>query len=266
MAIGFFDFHSQSLRRCVTFRVILPNDVPDELKQQNPHFQRPMKTLMLLHGYSGSCSDWVNGSLIAELSNKYHLAVICPAGENSFYLDGKEAGRKYGTYVGEELIQYARKTFGLSDRMEDTYVGGLSMGGFGAIHTGLLYNHTFSKVFALSSALIVHNVEKITPGFEDPAANYDYYKMVFGEPSELSDSVNNPEELIRRIQKEGDRMPAIYMACGTQDFLIQENHLFRDFLTERGVEFTYHESSGEHDWVFWNQYLEPAVKWLLECE
>lgn len=265
MAVGIFDFFSGCLRRGVTFRIILPNDVPDVWKEANPHLQRPMKTLVLLHGYSGSCADWINSSLIVDLANKYNLAVICPAGENSFYLDGRETGRKYGTYVGEELIQYARKTFGLSEKAEDTFIGGLSMGGFGAIHTGLQFNHTFSRIFALSSALIIHNVEKMTPGTEDAVANYDYYRLMFGEPSELSTSINNPEELVRRILKAGDRIPDIYMACGTEDFLLEENHIFRDFLLEQGVKVEYHESSGNHDFVFWNQYLEPAISWMLEC-
>lgn len=266
MALGTFDFFSDCLRRCVTFRIILPNDVPEIWKAGNPHLQRQMKTLVLLHGYSGSCSDWVNSSLIVDLANKYNLAVICPAGENGFYLDGKETGRKYAAYVGEELIQYARKTFGLSEKAEDTFIGGLSMGGFGAIHTGLQFNHTFSRIFALSSALIVHNVEKMTPGTDDGIANYDYYKLMFGEPSELHSSVNNPEELVRRHLKAGDTIPDIYMACGTEDFLLEENHIFRDFLLQNGVRLTYHESSGVHDFVFWNQYLEPAIQWLLNGE
>ncbi len=265
MALGTFDFFSDCLRRCVTFRIILPNDVPGIWTEGNAHFQRPMKTLMLLHGYSGSCSDWINSSQIVDLANKYNLAVICPAGENGFYLDGKETGRKYGTYVGEELLQYARKTFGLSDKAEDTFIGGLSMGGFGAIHTGLQFNRNYSKIFALSSALIVHNVEKMEPGCDDGIANYDYYKLMFGEPSELASSVNNPEELVRRLLKEGGRIPGIYMACGTEDFLLNENHIFRDFLQEQGVELSYHESCGIHDFVFWNQYLEPAVVWMLGC-
>ena len=45
----------------------------------------------LLHGFSGSTQDWLTGSLIQELALKYNLAVVMPAGENSFYLNGKGA-------------------------------------------------------------------------------------------------------------------------------------------------------------------------------
>ena len=54
------------------------------------------------------------------------------------------------------------------------------------------------------------------------------------------------------------------MACGTEDGLLENNRELRDFLQEKGVEHVYHESPGIHNWVFWNQYLEPAIQWMLE--
>lgn len=58
-------------------------------------------------------------------------------------------------------------------------------------------------------------------------------------------------------------MPGIYMACGTEDFLLKANRTFAEFLRERKVDFVYHESTGIHDFRFWNQYLEPAIRWLV---
>ena len=60
--------------------------------------------------------------------------------------------------MGKELIAYLQKTFGIAMKAEDTFIGGLSMGGFGALHTGFLYPENYSKIAALSSALIVHEV------------------------------------------------------------------------------------------------------------
>lgn len=264
MATGRFEFHSASLERFVDFRIILPNDIPEEWTKMNPHFQRGMKTLLLLHGYSGCNSDWLLNSQLGNLANKYNLAIICPAGENSFYLDGPQTGRKFCTYVGQELMDYARKTFGLSEKREDTLVGGLSMGGFGALHTGLRFPETFSGIFALSSALIMHEVSQMKPGSHNGVANYEYYRLVFGEPEELLQSENNPEELVRRIQAAGKEMPKLFMACGTEDFLLKENRQFHEFLEKQAVQVEYRESKGVHDFVFWNEYLEPAVEWLLK--
>ena len=263
MASARIDFCSDCLRRMVTFQMVIPNDLPKMWTEGNPHYQRPMKTLFLLHGYTGSAADWIYGSRIQELAGNYNLAVVCPAGENSFYLDGPETGRRYASYVGEELVQYVRNTFGLAGKMEDTYIGGLSMGGFGAIHTALQFNHNFVKAFGLSSALIVHDIEHMQPGGGNPVANYEYYRLAFGDLDQLPGSINNPEELIRRHQEKGERIPAIFMACGTEDGLLENNRSFRDFLKEKGVEHVYHESAGIHNWDFWNQYLEPALQWML---
>lgn len=183
MALFSVDFYSKSLFRPVNFKLFVPNDVPPEMKMGNTNYERPTKILALLHGYNGGNLDWALYSNASEISSKYNLAVILPSGENSFYLDSEVTGHKYATFVGQELIDYVRNTFHLSSRKEDTFVGGLSMGGFGAIHTALQFPDTFEKAFSLSGALIVHNVEKMAPGFKDMMANYDYYKSVFGDPA-----------------------------------------------------------------------------------
>ena len=264
MATARVEFHSEALCRIVPFQIILPNDLPEMMRAENPHYGRPAKTLFLLHGYTGGCGDWLCGSRIQELSAEYNLAVVCPSGENSFYLDGPETGRAYGTHIGKELVAYVRDTFGLSTRREDTLIGGFSMGGFGALHTALAYPHTFSKAFAFSSALIMHEVAEMKPGHGNPVANYEYYRMVFGAPEALLKNANNPEEQIRRLQKEGEPLPELFMACGTEDFLLGENRSFHRFLEEQDVNHEYTESPGEHNWTFWNQYVEPAIRWMLD--
>lgn len=266
MAIGKFEFHSEALCGLTTFLVILPNDTPQIIREGNANYNRPAKTLFLLHGYTGSCSDWLYASLIQELAGKYNLAVVCPFAGNSFYLDGPETGRKYATYVGSELVAYVRDTFGIASCRADTMIGGLSMGGFGSIHTGLAYPHTFAKLFAFSSALILREVAGMKPGYSNPAANYEYYRMVFGAPERLLESENNPEEQIRRLVKMGEEIPEIFMACGTEDPLLGENRRFHQFIEEQGIRNEYFEGQGKHDWYFWNQCLEPAIQWMLkEC-
>ena len=203
---------------------------------------------------------------MAQYALQYNIMFIFPDGENSFYLDQAGAGKKYCQYVGEELPAYVRKLFGLSDRREDTWIGGYSMGGYGALHTALAYPETFSKALALSSALIQHSVEKMTPGFVDVVADYDYYAATFGDPQKLADSPNNPEYLIKQLQAAGKALPDIYLAIGTEDFLYEENQLFRRFLTERKVPFTYEEGPGAHDFVFWDAYCRRALEWALKEE
>ena len=261
MAIANIEFYSDCLKRNVTFKALLPTDTDGK---DNPHYSRPMKTLVLLHGYCGMCADWIWNSQIMDISNRYNLCVLLPSGENSFYLDGKETGRKYGTFVGEELLAFARKTFGISQKREDTFVGGFSMGGFGAIHLGLQFNHNFGKLFGFSAAMLVYGIKDMKPGTDNGVANYDYYKLMFGDLDKLEESENNPEVLVRKIRENQDDMPGIYLACGTEDFLIHSNQRFADFLTGQQVAYTFEKGPGYHNYDFWNRYLEPAVKCLLE--
>ena len=255
--------YSLALSRFITFHVILPDDAPPDMIAGNENYTRGTKTLYLLHGFSGNTTDWLYGSSIQELSLKYNLAVVLPSGENSFYLNGKGVGRAYETFTGVELPEYCSKTFGLSDRKEDNFIGGLSMGGFGAIHTALKYPERFGKMFGLSSAMLQNDIKGMKPGEKNEIADYDYYYQVFGDLDQLETSENNPEYLIREKRRKGESVQPIFMACGIEDFIVKENREFRDFLHSQNVDVVYYESKGIHDWTFWNQYLEPAIRWGL---
>lgn len=263
MALLHVTYFSQALAGQSEFYLALPNDVPPFMAAENPRYQRDMKTLVLLHGYSGGAADWVTGSSVQNLALQYNMALIMPNGRNSFYLDREATGEQYATFVGEELPGYVRKTFGLSAKREDTFIGGYSMGGFGALHTGLAYSHNYSKIAALSSALIIHQLKELSPEAAAPMANYAYYAQTFGDLKTAEERECNPEVLIRGKLERGEPLPGIFLACGTEDMLVETNRAFRDFLRENGVSAEYHESAGMHDWKFWNQYLEPAIRWML---
>ena len=242
MAYITMKYNSKALNRSVTFEMLLPDSD-----------KRPAKTLFLLHGYTMSGFNWLPGGL----AQKYGFAVVIPSGENSFWLDWRSTGHKYCTFAGKELPDLVQRTFGLANSAENTYIMGFSMGGFGALHTALTYPARFGKAAALSSALIVHEVAGMQPGSSNGHANYEYYRECFGEPSEVLTSDANPETLVDRLLKEGVKLPEIYMSCGTEDFLLENNREFHRFLTDRGVSHVYYESPGNHDFTFWNEY---AVK------
>lgn len=263
MSLVHVDFFSQSLARITNFYAVIPDDLPEVMKELNPHFKRPTRTLILLHGFSGSSSDWITGSPIRELSGKYNLAVVMPDGANSFYLDTERTGGAYGNYVGKELLDYARRLFSLSDKREDTYIGGYSMGGFGAVRNGLKYAEQYSKVIGLSNALIVSELKDMQEGVDNGMANYAYYKDTFGNLEEAENTDKNPEFLLKKRLEERKMIPEFFLACGTEDFLLEPNRKFINFMRQNGVEPVYLEDHGAHDWNFWNRCLEPALQWLV---
>lgn len=255
-------YFSGCLKRRNTFGLYLPNDFQNDSpweQQDRDGAPRRMKTLFLLHGYSSNAWNWVPEQLCRE----YGIAVVTPEGENGFWLDGLSTGHKYCTMLGEEMISYLRSTFGLAKSREDTCLLGFSMGGFGALHTGLAYPEVFGRIGAMSSALIVHEVAGMTPGSGNGIANYEYYRECFGEPSAVLESTANPEFLADRLLAEGRRLPEIYMCCGTEDFLLENNRQFHRFLESRSIPHEYRESPGTHDMPFWNEYTEKIIRWMF---
>ena len=119
-------FFSHSLNRHTSFKMYIPDD---KRNYGGVYDKQNMKTLFILHGYTQDGNNWIP----EYISEKYNFAVVIPHGENSFWLDGLSTGHKYCTYVGEELIDYIRNTFGLAQTAEDTAIMGYSMGGFGAV-------------------------------------------------------------------------------------------------------------------------------------
>lgn len=256
MAYYHIRFFSNSLKRNTSFEMFLPNDVREDIPHEDTVYsKRKMKTLFLLHGYTGCAENWVP----EYLAQKYNFAVIMPNGENAFWLDGISTGRQFCTFVGVELVDYIRKTFGLAMDADETYIMGMSMGGFGALHTALYYPEKFGKLAALSSALIVHEIAHMKEGGGNPVANYAYYHECFGDLETVEKSDNNPEILVKKLKDEGKKIPEIYMSCGTEDFLLENNRAFHAFLENIGVEHLYLESSGSHDMTFWSEY---AVKFV----
>ncbi len=261
MAVMNITFGSVCLYRFVDFTAIVPIEMASISGVQ---IEKPdkFKTLYLLHGLGGNHRDWLQASRIREIAEKYNLAVILPSGENSFYVDGSTIGSKYGSFVGKELVDFTRKLFPLSDKKEDTYIGGLSMGGFGAVHTALMYPDTFSKAFAFSSAFVTDRISKLKPGEADDILDFESYTKIFGNLAQLENSPHNPKELIRKVKSNKVTIPELFLACGTEDFLISENREFKKYLDSQHIPVCYIEDEGDHNFDFWNRYLEPAVQWL----
>ena len=260
MAYLHVEYFSNALHRVTSFEMMIPNDLRADIPWQNePARTRPMKTLFLLHGYTGKAGNWVPPG-VAE---KYNFAIVMPTAENSFYLDGEATGRKYQTLVGEELVDYVRNTFRLAQGPEDTCIAGLSMGGFGALHTGLAYPDRFGKIAALSSALIIHELKDMKPDTGNSVANYAYYRECFGDLATAAERDVNPEVLARNLKAAGKKIPDIYMACGTEDFLIENNRAMHRFLENEGIPHEYVEDKGIHDMNFWSKYITKAADWMF---
>ena len=260
MALIRADIFSVSLMRNITIHAVIPSDkITDPAKGIE---RKTFKTLYLLNGMMGNDFDWVTATRIERWAKDRDLAVIMPAGENRFYVDQDIPGQKYSTFVGKELVEQTRALFPLSDKREDTFIAGLSMGGYGATVNGLLYSETFSHIAALSAAYILDRVE--TSVYNAPWIGMDraYLEHVLGDLSKLRGSEKDYEALMFKLIDEKKEIPKIYMAIGVDDDLLDVNRKYHEFLQAQGVDVTYIEAPGAHEWDFWDSQIKKVLDWL----
>lgn len=248
--------YSENLLRAVHVTALIP--------VENKDVEYPLKTLYLLHGMMGGDGDWLYNSNVNRMTRELGLAVIMPDGENAFYIDGPGFYANYGKFVGEELVEITRKMFPLSHKREDTFIAGLSMGGFGAIRNGLFYHDTFSHIGGFSSAL---NIFKLH--VKDAIRHFEAQERIIGtaEYEAQINSDKNPDVLIKKLAEEHEKdksveLPKFYLSCGTLDPLMKLNRPFRDELIELGYDVTWNETEHGHEWPFWEQELGHLLEWL----
>lgn len=261
MALIQVNFISKCLMRTVPIQVILPAD-----KMTFPGMpergDRPYKTLYLLHGVFGNYTDWVSGTNIQRWAEEKDLAVVMPSGDNMFYVDQEAGHNYYGEFIGRELVEITRKMFPLSRQREDTYIAGLSMGGYGALRNGLKYHDTFGCIAGLSSAMIIEGIQKRTDDVPFFLESRSFAESIFGNLDQVEASDRNPRWLACRLKEEGTDIPKIYLTCGTEDSLLDANRSFAGYLRGLGADVTYTEGPGGHEWDFWNRSIKAVLEWL----
>ncbi len=262
MASGRMEFHANTIMQHANFAFVLANDVWMDDVRDLRHYEREPYNLILLHGLTGTDTDWLYGGLAQEMASQFNLNIFMPTVGNTFYLDKGYPGANWGEYVGSELPDYLNRTFRINMKRENTLIGGLSMGGYGALHTALAYPETFGACIALSSALVIHEYANET--FEKPGVMpREMITDIFGDQKEVEASDKNPEVQYLRLKDAGTPIPKIYLACGTEDSLIGHNREFAAFLKQHNADFCYEEGPGVHNWAFWNRYLEKGLDRLL---
>ena len=167
-------------------------------------------------------------------------------------------GKRYFDFVTDELVKFIRKTFRFSERREDNFICGLSMGGYGALHTALMCPDQYSAAASLSG------VVDIVARLQVCAWTHEA-RMVWGD--DFRENVKNCEADIMWLAENFPKdkaKPRIFSCCGTEDSLYANNITFRDFMQKTDFDYTYDEGPGVHNWAFWDEWVKKAIKWMLE--
>ncbi|MBO4973013.1 MAG: esterase family protein [Clostridia bacterium] len=258
--MAFFEmkYHSDTLKMGVSLNVILPEKAKTMIGMNGAQ-STSYKTLYLLHGLSDDHSIWMRRTSIERYAAEYGIAVVMPSVGRSWYID-TAYGVNYFTFVTEELPRVCRSYFrGMSDRREDNFIAGLSMGGYGAVKAAMTYPEVFGGCASLSGALDFTTRDR-------PNLNTDI-KWIFGEAcnssAELAGTKHDVYYLTGKAAEEKITFPKMYLWCGLDDALIEGNRKYSALLDELGVEHVYEESEGNHSWKWWDLHIQDALRYLL---
>jgi putative tributyrin esterase len=207
--------------------------------------------LYLLHGLSDDHSSWSRYTAIERHARAAGLAVVMPAAGRSFYAD-EVHGHAYWTWISEELPERVAEMFRVSGRPEDTYVAGLSMGGYGAMRLGLTHPERYAGVASMSGAVDVRVLER--------PERAELLRRVF-------DGRIPPEaDLDALLEAAGDAVPPLYVGCGTGDELLAANERFAARARGAGIDVTTDFRPGIHEWGLWDAMVRDVIAWLPRAD
>ncbi|MDQ8184539.1 alpha/beta hydrolase family protein [Pelagicoccus sp. SDUM812002] len=250
MALIHFDFFSETLKLASSIKVAFSQRIK---KQKGAGHKSPV--LYLLHGLSDDHSAWTRRSNIERYVEKYDVVVVMPAVHRSFYRN-TYAGHRYYDYVAQELPELCRNYFSISEEREQTFVAGLSMGGYGAFKLALSAPHNYAAAASLSGALDLAGLA------EQREESLPEWPSIFGPDSEIKGSEDDLLHLATQLVSLKTPNPNLFQCCGTDDFLYPANQSFLQHTRKIGLPVDYQEGPGSHEWGYWDENIQRVLKWL----
>ncbi|GMA31685.1 alpha/beta hydrolase [Litorihabitans aurantiacus] len=251
MAYAHVSLASDVLRMSTSVALVLPQRATTQIGTTGREPAGDPPVLYLLHGLSDDETAWTRRTSIERYAEEAGIAVVMPRVERSFYQDMAH-GERYWTYVSQELPELVQRMFRVSDRREDTFVAGQSMGGYGAMRMALAHPERFAAAASLSGALhMAHPQVRAERG--------DFYATAFGE----ADITGTDADLLALLRRRDlAELPALMLACGEQDDLLPMQHAFLAVAADVGVPVSVSLTPGEHEWGYWDARIRDVVDWL----
>ncbi|OJF11414.1 alpha/beta hydrolase [Couchioplanes caeruleus] len=253
MALIRCDFSSEALALATTMTVLLPQAASTQIGLSGRAGDAAPPVLYLLHGLTDDDTAWTRYTSLERYAAAKGIAVVMPQVHRSFYAD-ERYGARFWTFLSEELPEVVSSFFRVSTRREDTFVAGLSMGGYGAFKWALRQPERFAAAASLSGAL-------------DLAYMYEWDKRphmtelmarVFGDRP----VAGTVDDLLHLVADAGEELPRLLLRCGTEDHLVAQNERFVATCHRYGVAIDAEFGPGAHEWGYWDVQIQNVLDWL----
>lgn len=245
MAVSHVEFYSEKLEMKTRVNVILPE-----------HITKNGKVLLLLHGLGDDENAWLDQTRIVSYASQTNITIIMPRVDRSYYTSAI-GGPKYFEYISQEILERFREWFNIAADRENTFIAGISMGGFGALKIGLSNPQMFKKIFAMSA------MTDILKNWEDDSGRNDWFSSLFGKPGQVRESINDISYL---VSKQNDTSPAIWQLCGRKDPFYDINLILDKQIRRKGLQHEFVIVEGGHDWLVWDKGISQVLRMIADTD
>ena len=250
-------FISETLGMSTHMNVVLPERSAGQAETNGIRRNGTVPVLYLFHGMADDHSTWQRYTSIERYASEKNIAVVMPATYWGWYTD-MYRGYEYFTFIARELPEICGAMFPmLSKERKDTWAAGYAMGGYGAVKMGLRAGNVFSRAASLSGALDIEDMVRTAD-----AGDRQYWENVFGPVEKINGSCNDLLKAAEEMKASPFR-PDIYIWCGTEDRLYQQNIRMRDHLRRLEYNLQYEESPGGHQWKYLDEKIKAVLDWLV---
>ena len=209
---------------------------------------------ILLHGVYGSAWSWAmqgGAAYTAQIlmSQQQIRPAIIAMPSDGLWGDGSaytaHHGKKFDDWIVKDVPLVIKENITEAGTNSPLCIGGLSMGGYGALLLGARYPDTFKAISGHSS---ITKLEEMQQFVEEPI-------------EDLIAEVSLPN-VIDAIKKNQSQLPAVRFDCGRTDILIEGNRLLHQQLTDLKIKHTYQEFEGSHEWPYWQRHVEKTFRFF----
>ena len=274
------EFSSPAVGRTLKYNVLLPGDYAATTTRY--------PVLYLLHGLTQNYTAWGRNNGAPIYAAHYpDLIIVMPDGGNSWYVNwaaGENGQNNWADYIVKDLIGHVDSTYRTIARREGRALSGLSMGGYGSITLGLRHPELFASIGSTSGALEYarqagnrlrglaprqtprprsaeeeERRRQPNPLIGIPGFSSQVERTLPGEPFARPEDADafDPFVLIQQVAKE--RLPHIYLDCGTEDRLISGARELAGILMEKDIPFDYMQMAGEHNAAYWTRSIGRLI-------
>lgn len=265
MALVNLNFESQYLKGNTQVSIILP-DRPREMDAGKFYgCGKKYKVVWLLHGGAGDHTDYIRKSLIELYASERNIMAVMPSAHNSEYLNWKSyTGSKYymHDYFFEELMPLVYNWFPASDKREDNFIAGFSMGGGGALKFLLSHPERFAAACLMSNPPINLNDDGVVPANSRFGLNVERNAAAIhnaGSLEAFKKSIDNTWQRLDDLMPTGV-LPKLFFITGEKDFGFADWDRFRRHAEDLMWPCKFETIPGYgHEWRLWNTALEKAL-------